>query len=118
MGDLQRTPESNYGARVDLQGYGAGVVTSGYADLPGADADSSYTACFDGTSSASATVAGAVAVVQGEAIARFGSPLTPAQMRTLLVTTGRPQVMADPADGAIGPRPQVGAAIDAIDRPC
>ena len=81
VGDLQRTPESNYGARVDVQGYGAGVVTSGYSDLPLADADSAYTACFDGTSSASATVAGAVAAVQGAAIARFGSPLTPGRGR-------------------------------------
>jgi len=115
VGDLQRTAESNFGARVDLQGYGAGVVTSGYADLQGADANSSYTACFDGTSSASATVAGAVAVVQGQAIARFGKPLTPAQMRVLLRATGEAQVVTDAGDGRIGPRPQVAAAIAAID---
>lgn len=113
VGDLQRTPESNYGARVNVQGYGAGVVTSGYSDLPLADADSAYTACFDGTSSASATVAGAVAAVQGAAIARFGSPLTPDEVTTLLEETGLPQVGA-PGDGSIGPRPQVAAAIDAI----
>ncbi len=35
VADRQRTPESNFGARVDLQGFGAGVVTGGYADLPG-----------------------------------------------------------------------------------
>ena len=114
VADRQRTPESNFGARVDLQGFGAGVVTGGYADLPGADADTAYTACFDGTSSASATVAGAVAVVQAEAIARFGEPLTPYEVRTLLVETGLPQVMAESGDGNIGPRPQVAAAIAGI----
>ena len=115
VGDRQRTPESNFGDRVNLQGYGVGVVTSGYADLPGADANSSYTACFDGTSSASATVAGAVAVVQGAAIARFGEPLTPAQMRGLLRATGEAQVVPGTGDGSIGPRPQVAAAIAALD---
>ncbi len=115
VGDLQRTAESNFGDRVNLQGYGAGVVTSGYADLPGADANSSYTACFDGTSSASATVAGAVAVVQGAAIAHFGEPLTPAQMRLLLRATGQAQVVPAAGDGSIGPRPQVAAAIAALD---
>ena len=110
--DLQRTPESNYGERVDLQGVGAGVVTSGYSDLPGGTDDTAYTGCFDGTSSASATVAGAVALVQGAAIARDGAPLTPYEIRTLLVETGLPQSGA--GDGGIGPRPQVAAAIAAI----
>ena len=114
VGDRQRTPESNFGARVDLQGVGAGVVTGGYADLPLATGDTAYTACFDGTSSASAIVAGAVAVIQGEAMARFGAPLTPYEMRTLLVETGLPQVVAESDDGNIGPRPQIAAAIEAI----
>ena len=85
VADRERVPGSNYGVRVDLQGFGGAVVTSGYADLSGgASADRSYTACFDGTSSASATVAGAVAVLQGAAIARTGAPLTPARVRELL----------------------------------
>jgi hypothetical protein len=55
--DLQRTGGangSNYGARVDLQGFGAGVLTSGYGEGIGAPEpkDRAYTSCFDGTSSA------------------------------------------------------------------
>lgn len=112
--DLRRVAGSNHGARVDLQGYGGGVVTSGYGDQPWSPpGDAGYTACFDGTSSAAATVAGAVAALQGAAIAERGVPLTPAQVRDLLVATGTPQ--ADPvADGTIGPRPDVAAAVAAL----
>jgi len=111
--DRRRVPGSNFGARVDLQGFGAGVVTSGYGDAPWSPVgDASYTACFDGTSSAAATVAGAVAALQSAEIARDGTPLTPRRVRDLLVATGVPQ--ADPADGWIGPRPSVSAAVAAL----
>ncbi|WP_217922936.1 S8 family serine peptidase [Miltoncostaea oceani] len=112
-GDRRRVPGSNHGARVDLQGYGAGVVTAGYGDAPWSPVgDAGYTACFDGTSSAAATVAGAVAALQSAEIARDGTPLTPQRVRDLLVATGVPQ--ADLADGWIGPRPSVSAAVAAL----
>jgi hypothetical protein len=110
--DLQRTGGangSNYGARVDLQGFGAGVLTSGYGEGIGAPEpkDRAYTSCFDGTSSASATVAGAVATLQGLARATRGAPLGPPAVRAALVATGLPQPdVSEP----IGPRPQVSAA--------
>lgn len=113
---LQRVPGSNWGARVDVQGVGAGVVTTGFP-LPGAPEDSAYTPCFDGTSSASATVAAAVAVLQGAVKAQRGTPLTPAQVRDVLRGTGLPQASApgiDPASENIGPRPQVAAALAAL----
>jgi hypothetical protein len=112
--DRARTAGSNYGARVDVQGYGAGVVTSGYGQVlgPAQPEDRAYTACFDGTSSASATVAGAVATLQGLAIAAAGAPLSPVAVRAALVTTGLPQ--AAPAAEPIGPRPQVAAAAGLI----
>jgi len=111
IGDRRRVPGSNWGDRIDVQGYGTAVVTSGYGDAPwSSTGDRAYTACFDGTSSAAATIAAAVAVLQSAEIARDGSPLTPVQVRDLLVTTGTPQ--ADlAADGNIGPRPVVSAAI-------
>lgn len=118
--DRERVPGSNWGQRVDLQGYGAAVVTTGYADLTGdgTDPDIAYTACFDGTSSASATVAGAAAVLQAEAIRRTGAPLTPAEIRDLLVTTGLPQVPTPGDENAapqnIGPRPQIDDALAAL----
>lgn len=113
--DRARVPGSNWGDRVDVQGVGAGVVTSGYSDISGTAPERSYTACFDGTSSASATVAAAAAVLQGEVIARTGSPLTPAAMREALVSSGLPQETAEGSPVRnIGPRPQVAAALAAL----
>ncbi len=60
-------------------------------------------------------MAGAVAVIQGEALARLGAPLTPYEVRTLLVETGLPQVMGAAGDGNIGPRPQVAAALEGLE---
>ena len=119
--DRARVPGSNYGERVDVQGVGAGVVTTGYSDISGAGgSERSYTACFDGTSSASATVAAAAAVLQSEVVARTGAPLAPAEMREALVSTGLPQAPEGP-EGAplrtIGPRPQVSAALAALTAP-
>ena len=64
-----------------------------------------YTGGFNGTSSAAAIVAGAVANLQGIALAQSGVPLPPLQTRTLLVQTGSPQLgnIAEP----IGPRPNL-----------
>ncbi len=112
--DLRRVPVSNFGSRVDLQGIGAGVVTAGYGTEPwSAKGDLAYTACFDGTSSAAATVAAVAAAVQSAEIARDGTPLTPAQVREVLVSTGTPQASVA-LDGVIGPRPDVAAAVAAL----
>ena len=108
--DLARAAGTNYGARVDVQGYGSGVLTAGYGEGIGTPEpkDRAYTSCFDGTSSASATVAGAVAALQGLARATQGAPLAPEAVRAALVATGVPQ--PDPLETPIGPRPQVSAA--------
>lgn len=113
--DRRRSAFSNFGARVDVQGYGEGVITTGYGRLWNGGADRTYADCFDGTSSAAATVAAAVAVLQSESEARTGVRLTPAQVRDRLVATGLPQegVAGDP----IGPRPQVAAALADADPP-
>jgi serine protease len=108
--DRQREEFSSFGSRIDLQGWGSGVVTTGYGDLymaPDRPADPGlwYTGGFNGTSSAAAIVAGAVANLQGIALAQSGVPLLPLQTRTLLVQTGSPQLgnIAEP----IGPRPNL-----------
>lgn len=113
--DLDRVVGSNWGSRVDVQGPGAGVVTAGYADLsaPGAGADRAYTACFDGTSSASAAVAGMIAALQSAHLARTGGRLTPAQVRTLLVEAGTPQAPSGAAT-PIGPRPNLSAILERL----
>ena len=114
--DLAWTTGSNFGSRVDVQGVGVGVVTAGYGNGPdpiGGSGDRAYTACFDGTSSASATVAAAVVALQSAAIAQGRPRLTPDQVRAILRQTGAAQ--QGRTDRPIGPRPQVAAAIAALD---
>lgn len=112
--DRVRTPESNYGSRVDVQGWGRQVTTCGYGDLRHDQGENNwYTIDFGGTSSAAAMVAGAVAVLQSIIKERGEPPLTPAQMRQLLVITGTPN--AGPANQNIGPRPNLRAALEALD---
>jgi hypothetical protein len=105
-----RMPFSNYGGRVDLQGWGECVVTTGYGYLtPGVSKNEWYTGTFGGTSSASPIVAGAVAALQGINIQRNGNPLSPAMVRDVLVATGTPQDTSSDS-GHIGPLPNLRAA--------
>jgi len=67
-----------------------------------------YTGFFSGTSSASPIVTGAAANLQAIALNRFGTPLTPFEIRRLLVETGSPQLGATTEH--IGPRPNLAAA--------
>lgn len=101
---------TNYGSRVDLQGWGENVVTTGYGDLDGgSDPNSHYTAVFGGTSAAAAIVAGAVASFQGVAKDRDYT-LTPAEVRDALHSTGTKQDSSSAKH--IGPLPNLEAAID------
>ena len=103
---------SSYGPRFNLQGWGEDVVTTGYGDLYPRDEGANYTNTFGGTSSASAIVAGAVAVVQGNRLA-LGLPiLWPGEMRSLLVATGTAQNLSSVA-GNIGPLPNLAQALPA-----
>jgi len=83
---------SNYGARVDVQGWGWEVTSTGYGDLQGgADRNQWYTDQFSGTSSASPIVVGTLACVQGVLRAHGRIPLSPARAIELLRATGSPQ---------------------------
>ncbi|MEU7768708.1 hypothetical protein AB0B25_26870 [Nocardia sp. NPDC049190] len=85
---------STYGQRVDAQGWGLEVTTTGYGDLQGGtEKDLWYTGAFSGTSSASPIVVDAVASYQGMSGAATGRR-TPAQVRALLRETGSPQTDA------------------------
>lgn len=102
---------ANTGSRVDLQGWGENVVTTGYGDLYMDDEgnpQSYYTATFGGSSAASAMVAGAVASLQGVAKAH-GYLLTAQQAMDFLKTTGIPQGNGDDTGntGKIGPFPNL-----------
>lgn len=90
--DRGRCYFSNYGARVDAQGWGWEVTTTGYGDLQGgADQNLWYTDQFSGTSSASPIVVGTLACVQGVLRSSGRIPLSPARARELLRATGSPQ---------------------------
>jgi hypothetical protein len=83
---------SNYGARVDAQGWGWEVTSTGYGDLQGGpDRNQWYTDVFSGTSSASPIVVGALACVQGVRRAQGATLLTSADAGQLLRSTGSPQ---------------------------
>ena len=116
-GSPARSPHcfSNYGQRVNVQGWGNGVVTTGYGDGWNAgwaggdydDGDQWYASGFSGTSSASPIVAGSALCLQGIRKAAGMPLLNSRQMRSLLRTTGTAQTL--PAR-QIGPLPNLQAA--------
>jgi hypothetical protein len=105
---------SNYGKIVNVQGWGWHVSTTGYGDAAGKTPNEHYTFRFSGTSSASPIVTASVASLQGAAIVKRGNPLTPAQVRKIMMDTGTPQA-ASPgvpvASNRIGPQPNLLAAL-------
>ena len=104
---------STFGTRVNVQGWGTAVFTAGYGNHAqlGGDTRQTYTAGFNGTSSASPFIAASCAALQSFAEANIGRRLTPAEMRAVLVETGRPQ---QGSGGAIGPFPNLVAAATAV----
>ena len=108
-----RTWFSNYGKIVNVQGWGEHVTTLGYGDAQAGAENRWYTHRFSGTSSASPIVTGAVACLQG--IATYGgqAPLTPAEVRNILVSSGTPQANdpVRPSSEHIGPLPNLESAI-------
>jgi subtilisin family serine protease len=106
--DRTRLDFSNYGSRVDVQGWGRRVATLDYGDLQACDdrvRDRHYTGEFSGTSSASPIVAGAAILLEDST----GRALTPREVRARLTATGTPQT-GDVSE-AIGPRPDLARAL-------
>ncbi len=103
---------SSYGSRLDLQGWGSGVTTTGFGELfDPADPRQRYTGSFSGTSSAAALVAGTVIALQGASLAAGRPPLLPEEVRALLTSTGISQDPADRPTHPIGPLPDLPAAL-------
>jgi subtilisin family serine protease len=117
--DRARLDFSNYGSRVDVQGWGRMVATLDYGDLQrcaGADSaytDRHYTGEFAGTSSASPIVAGAAILLSSYA-QQQGHVLWPTEIRDILHQTGTPQT-SDPKQN-IGPRPDLARALLRVQR--
>ena len=99
---------TNHGTRVDLHGWGSSVTTCAYGALQGSPLPETewYTNTFNGTSSASPIVTGAVAVLQGMVKAAYGFPLDARLARDVLRQTGTPQS----GTALIGPRPDLSLA--------
>jgi serine protease len=118
---------TNYGKRIDVFAWAENVCTTG-ADHDNEDPNPENQAnCyrpdstpiddpspdpFGGTSSAAAIIAGAVMVIQGIVKEKLGSPLSPADIRTLLKnpinsTASASSTSQNPADGNIGVMPNL-----------
>jgi hypothetical protein len=99
----------SYGSRIDCYAWGENVDTLG--DGGTSASTRVYNAYFDGTSAASAIIAGAAVVVQG--LATFaGSPLGASQMRALLSNPANGTPSGDPQNKAIGVMPDLRKIID------
>ena len=115
--DRSRLSFSNYGARVDCQGWGREVTTTGYGDLQGGSSENQwYTDRFSGTSSASPIVVGALGCVQGILKAAGRQLLNAGKARRMLRSTGSPQQDAPgrPKTQRIGNRPNLRQFIDRL----
>lgn len=114
--DRSRLSSSCFGSTVDVQGWGEQVCTAGFGAIWSSEGvNQYYTGTFNGTSSATALVAGTAVALQAAHKASTGLVLTPAQMRAVLRATGAPQTDgANPATQQIGPRPDLTAAIQAL----
>lgn len=122
LGDplLSRMSFSNYGSRVNLQGPGNCVATTGYGNLGSeGGANGYYTKSFNGTSSATPVVASAAAAL-GSAFETLNNVApTPTQIRTLLTQTGTAQNFTDLSAlvGNIGPMPDLKRALATLAPP-
>lgn len=103
---------STYGQRVDVQGWGLNVISSGYGDAYKIDDDfnQQYT-WFSGTSSATPIVASCAVVLQSRYHAVTGRYMNGLELRELLKSTGTSQG----SGGNVGPLPNMPQALAALD---
>jgi len=108
--------QSNYGRRVNLQGPGECVTTTGYGDLYSGGINATYTSSFNGTSAATPVVAAAAASLSSAYKQLNGNAiLTPQEVRYILQVTGTPQNTSGVA-GNIGPYPNLLKALPVADK--
>lgn len=107
---MTRAIFSNFGSRVDCNGWGDGVVACGVGSLfhPNQDNRQAYTATYAGTSPAVPAIAGIVTALQGAARAQLGRSLGAAEVLSLLHTYGTP------SPDTIGRRPDLVAMLQAL----
>jgi serine protease len=96
---------TSVGSRVDCYGWGENAFTLGITL-------SELDPVFNGTSAASAIIAGTAIVVQGAAEANLGFRLSPAAMRVLLPLPANSTPSKDPATDRIGRMPNLRAIFE------
>lgn len=119
--DRSRLSFSNWGSRLNLQGWGERVMTTGYGSFYSAEGKNLwYRSTFSGTSSAAPLVASCVASLEAVyEVANGGTKLAPSLAISTLVSTGTPQQTGtNPISENIGPRPNLVAAINALNPSC
>jgi len=105
------TATTSRGSRLDLQGHGVGVVTTGYGTRQGGDPTVRYSNTFNATSAASPIVVNAVVAILSYLKATGQQPLSADELVALLRETGTPQT----GSGQIGPLPDAAAALRKIE---
>jgi serine protease len=116
---LSRMAYSTYGSRVNMQGPGECVVTTGYGDLASATgANGYYTSSFSGTSSAAPVVAAAAASLNSAHETLNGVSISPDQLRAVLMTTATAQITSGTGvlAGNIGGYPNLAKALLSTDK--
>lgn len=103
---------SNFGSRVNLQGWGERIYTTGYGSaFNNGNRNLLFTTSFGGTSGASPIVTAAFALVQCASKTFNGEVMTGEEILFLLDSTGVPQTSGQfPASQNIGPLPDLKAA--------
>jgi serine protease len=102
---------SSFGARVDCYAWGQNVDTP-TSTSTSPFSTTAYSMTFNGTSSASPIITGAVLIVQGIVEAAGGGRLGPAQMRQVLSDPATGTASANPATDLIGVMPDLRAIIE------
>ncbi len=112
-----RIVQSNYGERVDCQGWGGRVATTTIRFDADNSPKSDYTEDFGGTSSATAIVGGVAASLQSAYVAAMGYPISPEFMRWILRdgSYGSPQPESEAEEQRIGPLPNLKKLLTALE---
>jgi hypothetical protein len=110
---LTRASFSNFGSRIDTNGWGGEVATIGYGDLFFVNRDSlqAYSRGYAGTSAATACLSGVVTTLASTVARQRESILTPGELRGLLRSHGTP------IPGDIGRRPDLLAMLGSLGLP-
>ena len=102
---------SNYGSRIDVQGWVDSIVTTGGTDMadlffPNNDPKQAYTAYFGGTSGASAQIASVAAILNSISISIHSTPYPTRIFRDMLVASSLPQPESE--EKHLGGQPHIG----------